>query len=77
MGRTYLNNIHKNFRLVSYLDVQEPEAHGNTFPNVNTYEKLEMRIHRRVIDLTADDRAIRQLMKIKIPNDVYIELTLK
>jgi len=30
-----------------------------------------------VIDLSADDRAIRQLMRIKIPNDVYIELTLK
>ncbi len=43
----------------------------------NTYEKWEMRIHRRVIDLSADDRAIRQLMRIKIPNDVYIELTLK
>jgi small subunit ribosomal protein S10 len=43
----------------------------------NTYEKWEMRIHRRVIDLGADDRAIRQLMRIKIPNDVYIELTLK
>ncbi len=43
----------------------------------NTYEKWEMRIHRRVFDLNADDRAIRQLMRIKIPNDVYIELTLK
>jgi len=43
----------------------------------NTYEKWEMRMHRRIIDLIADDKAIRQLMRLKIPDDVYIELSLK
>jgi len=43
----------------------------------NTYEKWEMRMHRRIIDLSADDKAIRQLMRLKIPDDVYIELSLK
>ncbi|MEM2856311.1 MAG: 30S ribosomal protein S10 [Candidatus Nitrosocaldaceae archaeon] len=42
-----------------------------------TYDKWEMRIHRRVIDLTADDRAMKQLMRLKVPDDVYIELSLK
>ena len=42
-----------------------------------TYEKWEMRMHRRIIDLSADDKAIRQLMRLKIPDDVYIELSLK
>jgi small subunit ribosomal protein S10 len=42
----------------------------------NTYDKYEMRIHRRVIDVGADDRAIRQLMRLKIPDDVYIEVSL-
>ena len=42
----------------------------------NTYDKHELRIHRRVIDLGADDRAIRQLMRLKIPDDVYIEVSL-
>ncbi len=42
-----------------------------------TYEKWEMRMHRRIIDINADDRAIRQLMRLKIPDDVYIELSLK
>ena len=41
-----------------------------------TYEKLEMKMHRRVIDLNADDKAIRQLMRLKIPDNVYIELSL-
>ena len=41
-----------------------------------TYEKWEMRIHRRIIDISADDKAIRQLMRLKIPDNVYIELSL-
>lgn len=42
----------------------------------NTYDKWEMRVHRRVIDLAADDRAMKQLMRLKIPDDVYIEVSL-
>ena len=41
-----------------------------------TYEKWEMRMHRRLIDLNADDKAIRQLMRLRIPDNVYIELSL-
>ena len=41
-----------------------------------TYEKWEMKMHRRVINISADDKAIRQLMRLKIPDDVYIELSL-
>ncbi|MEE8255278.1 MAG: 30S ribosomal protein S10, partial [Nitrosopumilaceae archaeon] len=40
------------------------------------YERWEMRMHRRIIDIHADDKAIRQLMRLKIPDDVYIELSL-
>ena len=41
-----------------------------------TYEKWEMKMHRRIIDINADDKAIRQLMRLKIPDNVYIELSL-
>jgi len=37
-----------------------------------TYEKWEMKMHRRVIDISADDKAIRQLMRLRIPDNVYI-----
>lgn len=43
----------------------------------NTYEKWQMRMHRRIIDLAADDKSIRQLMRLRIPENVYIELLLK
>jgi small subunit ribosomal protein S10 len=33
-------------------------------------------MHRRIIDINADDKVIRQLMRLKIPDDVYIELSL-
>ena len=41
-----------------------------------TYEKWEMKMHRRVIDISADDKAIRQLTRLRIPDNVYIELSL-
>ena len=42
-----------------------------------TYEKWQMRMHRRIFDINADDKAIRHLMRLRIPDDVYIELSLK
>ena len=41
-----------------------------------TYEKWEMKMHRRVIDISADDKAILQLMRLRIPDNVYIEFSL-
>ena len=42
----------------------------------HTFDKWEMRVHRRLIDLDADDRTMRQLMRLRIPDDVFIELNL-
>ncbi len=44
--------------------------------DTETYEKWEMKMHRRIIDINADDKAIRQLMRLRIPDNVYIELSL-
>ena len=41
-----------------------------------TWDKWEMRIHRRIIDLSADDRVMKQLMRLKVPDEVYIEVSL-
>ncbi|RLE49534.1 MAG: 30S ribosomal protein S10 [Candidatus Methanomethylicota archaeon] len=41
-----------------------------------TWEKWEMRIHKRVIDIDADERTMRQVMRIQIPDEVYIEVEL-
>lgn len=41
-----------------------------------TFDHWEMRIHRRLIDLDADDRTMRQLMRLRVPEDVFIEVNL-
>ncbi len=40
------------------------------------WEKWEMRIHKRVIDIAADERVMRQIMRVRVPDDVYIEIQL-
>ncbi|MGC8975112.1 MAG: 30S ribosomal protein S10, partial [Thermoprotei archaeon] len=35
-----------------------------------------MRIHKRLVDIDADERVMRQIMRIRIPDDVYIEVEL-
>ena len=39
-----------------------------------SYETWEMRIHKRLIDLAVDERALRYIIRIPIPKDVDIEM---
>jgi small subunit ribosomal protein S10 len=41
-----------------------------------SWDKWEMRVHKRLIDIDADERAIRQIMRVQIPDSVYIEIEL-
>lgn len=47
-------------------------GHGNA-----TFDRWEMRIHKRVVDVQADDRALRQIMRVNIPQGIHIEIKLK
>ena len=40
------------------------------------WETWEMRIHKRVLDVGANDRVLRQITRIQIPRDVNIEIEL-
>lgn len=42
----------------------------------DTYEKWELRIHKRLIEVFADDRVLRDVMRIRIPSSVNVEMTL-
>ncbi len=46
-------------------------GHGNA-----TYDRWELRIHRRIIDVQADERTLRHIMRINIPHDVHMEIKL-
>ena len=39
-----------------------------------TWEKYEMRIHKRLIDLGIDERALRLVMRVPIPEGLNIEI---
>ncbi len=46
-----------------------PHGEGSKY-----WEHWEMRIHKRLIDIDADERVLRRLMRIQVPTDVYIEI---
>jgi small subunit ribosomal protein S10 len=47
-------------------------GHGNA-----TWDRWEMRVHKRVIDISADERTLRQIMRVTIPDGVSISIQLK
>ena len=42
-----------------------------------SYEKWQMRIHKRLIDIEADERTLRRVMRVEIPENVHLEIELK
>ena len=40
----------------------------------STWERFEMRVHKRVIDLGLDERALRLVMRVPIPEGLNIEI---
>jgi len=41
-----------------------------------TWERYEMRVHKRLIDLAVDERALRLVMRAPIPDGLNIEIEL-
>ncbi len=41
-----------------------------------SWEKYEMRVHKRLIELGVDERALRHIMRVQIPEGVNIEIEL-
>ncbi|UXD21468.1 30S ribosomal protein S10 [Ignicoccus pacificus DSM 13166] len=41
------------------------------------YEHWEMRIHKRLIDVELNERVMKNIMRIKVPGNVYIEIQLR
>lgn len=39
-----------------------------------TWERFEMRVHKRLIDLGLDERALRLVMRVPIPEGLNIEI---
>lgn len=42
----------------------------------HTFEHWELRIHKRLVDIEANEKVIRRLMTVRVPDTVKIELQL-
>lgn len=42
-----------------------------------TWDRWEMRIHKRVIDLEPNERVMRQIMRLQVPDGLNIEIEVK
>lgn len=42
-----------------------------------TFDRFEMRVHKRIIDLPAEDRVLHPIMMLKIPRSVQIKIEMK
>jgi len=41
-----------------------------------TWDRWEMRIHKRVLDIAVDERTLRHIMRIDMPHNVNVEIKL-
>jgi small subunit ribosomal protein S10 len=42
-----------------------------------TYERWQMRLHKRLLDIQADERTLKRVMRVEIPEEVHMELEFK
>lgn len=42
-----------------------------------TYDKFEMRVHKRLIDIPADEKLLHNIIRLHIPRSVNIEIKMK
>jgi small subunit ribosomal protein S10 len=41
-----------------------------------TWDKFELRVHKRLIEVEANERLMRRVMRVRVPDDVFIEISL-
>ena len=43
----------------------------------DTYEHWDMRVHKRLIEVEGDERVLRQILRIKIPDKVHFKIKIE
>ena len=41
-----------------------------------TWDRWEMRIHKRLIDIDSEERVMRRIMRIRVPEEVHVTIEL-
>ena len=42
-----------------------------------SYDRYEMRIHKRLIDIQADERTLKRVMRVEIPEEIHMGIEIK
>jgi small subunit ribosomal protein S10 len=42
-----------------------------------TYERWQMRVHKRMVDIYANELVLKKVMQLEMPEKVYVEIELK
>jgi ribosomal protein uS10 len=42
-----------------------------------TWEQYEMRIHKRLIDIDAEEKTMRQIIRLNVSRSIFVEIELK
>jgi len=42
----------------------------------DTYEEWEKRVSKRLVDIEGDERYIKQILRIKVPTNVFVKISL-
>lgn len=48
----------------------------DAFPGTNTWDRFELRVHKRVIDLHSPSEVVKQITSITIEPGVEVEVTI-
>ena len=56
--------------------LQVPVMKAPSGQGTSTWAKFEMRIHKRLFEITANERSMHLIMKIQIPESVLVEIEL-
>ena len=69
VGVAFSGPIHLPTKKLVISTRKSPDGEGS-----ETYDRWEMRIHKRLLDIAADERALHLVMRVPIPSDVNIEI---
>jgi len=62
----------KKIRIYVMRQMKTGTGHGNA-----KFDRWEMRIHKRILEIGESERALHQIMRLQIPQEVNIEVKLK
>ena len=70
-GANYAGPIPLPTKKLRITSRKSPDGEGT-----ETWERWQMHVHKRFIDVDAHERSLRQIMRIQVPDGIHIEIEL-